>query len=718
MQINIEGLSSVKSDINKVKNSIRSAKNTIDGISIPNDFENAGDIRVVSSFLSSVEGQIGEVVNWIDSCTNKFKDVENKNDKILDSLGKNPLLKTLASYGNAGIAVSKGVASLGEHIVDAWAIILTGTKTVPLGASDIASWAAKKVSGKDSKFEWKNTKKVWEKTMSFVSKEYVGNAYNKFYNTSIGKTINDNAYKPFKNNGVVTNAISGLTEIAGIVAITLLSGGAAGVAAGSTASAGISAGVAGTVGFGKYTEEGWNKLSKAKEKISFGKKTFKALGYGVFNAAWESAQWFVGGMLGNVVKGTKGIASATRVGIDSVFNAADTPIRALSESILTGESFKKAWKEQGAWSSLLINLGIGFFGSAFGEAINIKSSVKEIDKISDLVKIINTGDESDQRVVSMLKATLEDLREKDSSYVEKLCDKLIELKRVNPEMAWRISDNGGSFWNHNLKKLFLGENQVKWGCSGTLEHETGHLLFYMVLHEKLPDNWQNITINSRILSSTKNNRLFNETIQEINKHNQLSYNKAYSNFEKSLKNAGYKSINDYIENYSRSIESQLNKNSLKDTINLLRKAGYNEKTIEMIVNQKFSVSPREIVTQYVWNEINTESDRISRIEYGEDCAVSDIIDAIYHGWKKDIYGNPLKLTYQHERKYYQEKDRFYIKQGYEQGYGESLAAFHEIIANFTNLKLSGNTKALEDLKNIFGKEFYLTLEDTFNKFFE
>ena len=45
-----------------------------------------------------------------------------------------------------------------------------------------------------------------------------------------------------------------------------------------------------------------------------------------------------------------------------------------------------------------MNLGIGFLGSAFGEAINIKSSVRETDKISDLVNIINTGENIDKSI--------------------------------------------------------------------------------------------------------------------------------------------------------------------------------------------------------------------------------------------------------------------------------------------------------------------------------
>ena len=56
--------------------------------------------------------------------------------------------------------------------------------------------------------------------------------------------------------------------------------------------------------------------------------------------------------------------------------------------------------------------------------------------------------------------------------------------------------------------------------------------------------------------------------------------------------------------------------------------------------------------------------------------------------------------------------------GYPLGYGELLGEFDEIIANFTQVKMSGNTKALRKIRDIFGDEFYLLLEDTFNKLLE
>lgn len=92
------------------------------------------------------------------------------------------------------------------------------------------------------------------------------------------------------------------------------------------------------------------------------------VGYGVAVGAWESIQWYLGGKLtGWSIPGNQGLTSATRVGIDSIFNAGDTPFRALIESLSTGEDINRTFENQGGIQSLLMNFGIGFLGSFGGE---------------------------------------------------------------------------------------------------------------------------------------------------------------------------------------------------------------------------------------------------------------------------------------------------------------------------------------------------------------
>lgn len=381
MQIDISGLKNVKPNLDKAKKSVKSAKGIVSGISAPGDFEGAGTLKQVPQFLSQIEERLGNLSSWVDTTVNKFQEVQSRNRSIVDGLQSNILARLYATQGNVIMSAAKGAGSLVEHLLDAGAITLTGAGTVATGASDVTRWIINKAKGKDTKLNWNNTKKIWKNTMSIVSNDYVGSAFNKFYDSKVGKFIDKAAYKPFRHNGAVSSAVSGVTEVAGIALITALTGGVAGLGMGTSASATVAAGVAGSAGVGKYTGKAWNTLSKkdGKDKVTL-KKVTKSLGNGVLNGVWEGAQWFLGAKLGSVaIKGSKLGSAALRVGIDSSVNAADTPFRAATNSLLTGDKFKESWKKEGGWTSLLTNFGIGLMGSTFGE-------VKNLSKASNLGK--------------------------------------------------------------------------------------------------------------------------------------------------------------------------------------------------------------------------------------------------------------------------------------------------------------------------------------------
>lgn len=45
---------------------------------------------------------------------------------------------------------------------------------------------------------------------------------------------------------------------------------------------------------------------------------------------------------------------------------------------------------------------------------------------------------------------------------------------------------------------------------------------------------------------------------------------------------------------------------------------------------------------------------------------------------------------------------------------KEVTAFHEMIANFTDMKLEGNSQALSELRDVFGDDFYNWLNYAFN----
>ena len=137
---------------------------------------------------------------------------------------------------------------------------------------------------------------------------------------------------------------------------------------------------------GKITEEQYAQMKQIRElpeEWTTNENYLNGLVYGTSNAVWEGLQFYFGGKLASWggIEGSKIATSAIRVGVDTTFNAADTPFRALVDSATSNKSIKQAWQEQGGWASVFVNTGIGLVGSIGGEVIdNIKTRNVNIDE--------------------------------------------------------------------------------------------------------------------------------------------------------------------------------------------------------------------------------------------------------------------------------------------------------------------------------------------------
>ena len=424
---------------------------------------------------------------------------------------------------------------------------------------------------------------------------------------------------------------------------------------------------------GNISKEEFEQIKQIREMpedLNTLENNIKGAFYGVSTGVCEGVQWYLGGKLANwAYKGSQ----------------------------------EKAGTEHGGWQSTLTDVGIGFISSTGGEVFdgikNDRNVAKQARQISNLVDILNTDNSSDPRVVNLIENSFKDWLSKNNPYAEKLINKLIELKQTYPGLTFKVAPDNVSSWSEYSKTLYLGDNQISWGDSGTYAHEIGHLLFNLVLLDQLPDNWDNIVAKAKILSSTSNNGQLHNTIANINNNENLNHIKAQSSFENSIKDAGYKSIDDFVDTWTKTIETDLDTTGLDNTVNSLRNVGFDEDVIQLLYDQNISV--REIVLTYVNTKISLIKENFDRLQDGgTNAAVSGIICSVYEGTKYDLNGAYLNYTYDHQDSYYNLN---------------KINSFHEIIANFTQLKMSGNTKALKELKSIFGDEFYLALEETFNK---
>ena len=325
------------------------------------------DAEVAKMFGGSdVEGSSYQAGNYTDY-SHVYEDAKNKVDKRNDTKENilngvetvasglaNAVVRTSCTVVDASLGLVEGVGEFTEAIVDTGAIAVTGVASIFTGIYDFAT-------GSNA------TEKMWDNTMSYVSKTQVKSAYDNFYsNTAVGSYLATNAYGYELTRGIS----SGVGYTAGVVALTLATFGTGGAAI----SAGSLATTAGVAGFGKGAETAWND----------GAGLGDGLLYAGASGAWEATQFYVGAKISgfNALKST-GANIVTRVGMDTLDGAAEGLVQPLLQKTYKDESYAQLFNEAGGWGNVATQAAIGAAGSVIGEANNIAKAttgmtVKEI----------------------------------------------------------------------------------------------------------------------------------------------------------------------------------------------------------------------------------------------------------------------------------------------------------------------------------------------------
>jgi len=444
MKVNKHGLNDTIEEIKTMVKNLEQANDVISSINIPSDFACASNIRIIYDYIEGIIYNLTRLAVWIRTAVDGFETTDRAigaitselNKKMLDILDPKDIKgKTEASIANVGIKFTEGVAGAVEGVIDGAATITVNNDT---GIHD-----KMQLVDSDGNIMENPIVKYREGVMSFVAEEHVENAYNDFYNnTNMGKNLDEKAYEPFKSDGIGCEIAKGIGYTAAIAATGAASGGSSVVAAGlMTTTAFISA-------LGKYDEEflaslrdaswqgmeemyadgeiaeevfnsymmirclsdeQWDEiendynngiitseeyeqmkyLREMPEKWTTKENLQKGIAYGTASGLWEGIQWYVGANLAKWIS-----SAAGRVAIDTAFNAADTPVRAGIDSLVTGQAYDEAWIEQGGWASVVANAGIGLVGSAGGEIIeitkkNLSEMVQRIQKLYDNGSIQN-----------------------------------------------------------------------------------------------------------------------------------------------------------------------------------------------------------------------------------------------------------------------------------------------------------------------------------------
>ena len=311
------------------------------------------------------------------------------------------------------------------------------------------------------------------------------------------------------------------------------------------------------------------------------------------------------------------------------------------------------------------------------------------DSISHLFSIDGI---SDSEVIRLAQETFKTGIDTNNPNTIKVQRTLLKLKHIYPDIKFEKGIKK-SYWSISEKKLVV--SNVDWLKSGTFSHELGHLLFDLVANGQMPKNWNSIVNRARIISSNNNSLV--DIGKNLNAIQSQSYVLANAQFLNELKKSGFNSMESYEKKLTNDFAQMLGSMTeveLKGQLSLL---GFSDDQIDMILQNGGSATG--LARQSINNDIAIIKDRICREQYSDYCALSDIVDAVFEGTKKDTNGNNISVTYSHTADYYKN--------------GAKNFPLHEIIANYNNLKLKTPDR-VHYLKYLFGEEFYNCIETLYN----
>lgn len=432
--------------------------------------------ETATKIANKAESKIGEMLRKLDSYQKEANDWWNNEAKpFFDKAAKNiekAYIESAAiqtrvdsTAATAVLSVGEGIFKVGEWVVDGGAIVATACASLQTLAIDLGKYVGCKVTNQEFESE---TAKMWNNTKDFVSNDFVGGAFDKFYdNTKVGNYLKKNSYA-FDNTREFGK---GFGEAIGVIAISALTFGAGGAAIGGAGAAG-SAGVfgssaaqlgvtAGAVGFGKGSEKAWSDGAGIAEGLATGAAT----------GAWEGFQWFIGGKIGgsNIAgESHKVLNSLSRIVLDGIDGGVEGFTQPVINSIYQKgyydendiyvefdeednyvDKVKELYDDNGGWNSVRQGFVMGAAMSALGE---VSGGVKQLknegktkpNKIDNDVKIKSADSSQNKNTITF--EEYQNMKKADKN-VSKI-DTTTKQSKVNTE---KIEDQI-ALANYNAKK--------------------------------------------------------------------------------------------------------------------------------------------------------------------------------------------------------------------------------------------------------------------------
>lgn len=276
----------------------------------------------------------------------------------------------------------------------------------------------------------------------------------------------------------------------------------------------------------------------------------------------------------------------------------------------------------------------------------------------------------------------------------KVMSKILELDKNGTSLY--VYNNGGKTCSHrSYSTINLANQTISGRSAGTVFHETGHYLFGNVLNDTVPAGFS-ATRKAALdtLYSAENAELLKTLRTNINEVRIFADYKGTKALTSSLAKQGFSSIDAYKK---RLIDSYSVQSATERATTLLNRTtttgSMYTSTFEKTYRQNFDFDDIVSCANLEINSLRRRvSDSIAR-STGSFSTISGMFDSLT--MSKD------SIWFGHSREYF------------ESASNPNQKVYHELIADYTALRVKGDTQAIVFLRQLFGTEVMDSLEKTY-----
>ncbi len=337
---------------------------------------------------------------------------------------------------------------------------------------------------------------------------------------------------------------------------------------------------------------------------------------------------------------------------------------------------------------------------------------------TDFENALNSGVKSDHKAASLLYQTLSISHSRGNPFAAQVIKTIMKIKQYDPNFHLTSETYSECYFSDRQSRIEIGKNHTAMLDQGTIMHELGHALWKYVSRETLPVSWNQEAQYARGRASNNSQALsaLNQLEHDLENISRYCYNEAIAQFENQIIQTKGKTLAQYQQSLARSLslKATLFKNhTLANFKETLTKLGYSTKEMNKLLDEfkNNGFDANKAAATIIQANIGKLRDEIGRTQYPDYCALSDIVSAMFYGRdqngiQRDLNGREIYVTYTHDNEYYTNKNRNTSIQ-------TEISVFHEVIANYTQLMMTGPNNTIYYLNHIFGQNFVDMLYGSF-----